>query len=155
RLPVGPADDSFLRLPQPVAGIEEQIDVTPVSTRELVQGPRGDRRLASLRNRVGRPAVARVLQLTRKSLPLGDERIGLDAVEVIERFVQRHPGEATARWRTIPAVEQTKFLLDESQLPRHWYNVAADMPNAARPVLHPGTGEPVGPDDLAPLFPME
>ena len=51
-------------------------------------------------------------------------------------------------------VEQTKFLLDESQLPRRWYNVVADMPSPPQPVLHPGTGEPVGPDDLAPLFPM-
>ena len=50
---------------------------------------------------------------------------------------------------------QTKFLLDESQLPRHWYNIASDMPNPLLPVLHPGTGQPVGPDDLAPLFPME
>ena len=55
----------------------------------------------------------------------------------------------------LPPVEQTKYLLDESQLPRRWYNVAADMPNPAQPVLHPGTGQPVGPDDLAPLFPME
>ena len=53
------------------------------------------------------------------------------------------------------AMEQTKFLLDESALPRHWYNVRADMPNPLQPVLHPGTGQPVGPDDLAPLFPME
>jgi tryptophan synthase beta chain len=53
------------------------------------------------------------------------------------------------------AAQQTKFLLDESQLPRRWYNIAADMPNPAQPVLHPGTGQPVGPDDLAPLFPME
>ena len=52
-------------------------------------------------------------------------------------------------------VEQTKFVLAESELPRRWYNIAADMPNAAQPVLHPGTGQPVGPDDLAPLFPME
>jgi tryptophan synthase beta chain len=52
-------------------------------------------------------------------------------------------------------VEQTKFLLDESQLPRRWYNIRADMPSPPQPVLHPGTGEPVGPDDLAPLFPME
>jgi tryptophan synthase beta chain len=52
-------------------------------------------------------------------------------------------------------VEQTKYLLDESALPRRWYNIAADMPSPAQPVLHPGTGEPVGPDDLAPLFPME
>jgi len=51
--------------------------------------------------------------------------------------------------------QQTKFLLSESELPRHWYNIRADMPNPAQPVLHPGTGEPVGPDDLAPLFPME
>src|SRR5437773_4268887 len=49
---------------------------------------------------------------------------------------------------------QTKFLLEESQLPRHWYNIRADMPTAPQPVLHPGTGQPVGPDDLAPLFPM-
>jgi tryptophan synthase beta chain len=53
------------------------------------------------------------------------------------------------------AVEQTAFLLDQSQLPTRWYNVAADMPSPLQPVLHPGTGQPVGPDDLAPLFPME
>jgi tryptophan synthase beta chain len=53
------------------------------------------------------------------------------------------------------AAQQTKFLLDESQLPRRWYNIASDMPNPAQPVLHPGTGQPVGPDDLSPLFPME
>jgi tryptophan synthase beta chain len=53
------------------------------------------------------------------------------------------------------AQSQTKFLLDESELPRRWYNIAPDMPTAPQPVLHPGTGEPVGPDDLAPLFPME
>ncbi len=51
--------------------------------------------------------------------------------------------------------DQTKFLLDESQLPRHWYNLRADLPTSLQPVLHPGTGQPVGPDDLAPLFPME
>src|SRR6185312_10706400 len=52
------------------------------------------------------------------------------------------------------AVSQTKFLLEESQLPRRWYNIAPDLPSAPQPVLHPGTGEPIGPDDLAPLFPM-
>jgi len=51
-------------------------------------------------------------------------------------------------------VEQTKFLLDESQIPRHWYNIVADMPSPPLPVLHPGTGQPIGPDDLTPLFPM-
>jgi tryptophan synthase beta chain len=50
---------------------------------------------------------------------------------------------------------QTKFLLEESRLPRRWYNIRPDMPTAPRPVLHPGTGQPIGPDDLAPLFPME
>ncbi len=49
----------------------------------------------------------------------------------------------------------TKFLLPESAIPERWYNIQADMPNRPQPVLHPGTGEPVGPDDLAPLFPME
>jgi tryptophan synthase beta chain len=54
-----------------------------------------------------------------------------------------------------PVVEQTKYLLDEDRLPRRWYNIRADMPSPPQPVLHPGTGEPIGPDDLAPLFPME
>jgi tryptophan synthase beta chain len=49
----------------------------------------------------------------------------------------------------------TKFLLDESRMPKHWYNIAADLPKPAPAVLHPGTMQPVGPDDLAPLFPME
>jgi tryptophan synthase beta chain len=52
------------------------------------------------------------------------------------------------------AESQTKFLLEESQLPRRWYNIRADMPTPPPPVLHPGTGQPIGPDDLAPLFPM-
>ena len=49
----------------------------------------------------------------------------------------------------------TKFLLDESKLPRNWYNIAADLPVPLAPPLHPGTLQPLGPDDLAPLFPME
>jgi tryptophan synthase beta chain len=50
---------------------------------------------------------------------------------------------------------ETKFLLPESAIPDRWYNIQADLPTAPQPVLHPGTGQPVGPDDLAPLFPME
>jgi tryptophan synthase beta chain len=50
---------------------------------------------------------------------------------------------------------QTKYLLDESRIPKRWYNIQADLPKALPPVLHPGTMQPVGPDDLAPLFPME
>jgi tryptophan synthase beta chain len=50
---------------------------------------------------------------------------------------------------------ETKFLLPESAIPERWYNIQADMPNRPQPVLHPGTGEPIGPDDLAPLFPLD
>jgi tryptophan synthase beta chain len=50
---------------------------------------------------------------------------------------------------------ETKITLPESAIPERWYNIQADMPNPPQPVLHPGTGEPVGPDDLAPLFPMD
>jgi len=49
----------------------------------------------------------------------------------------------------------TKILLDESELPTHWYNIAADLPKAPPPPLHPGTHQPIGPEALAPLFPME
>src|SRR6187551_955832 len=49
---------------------------------------------------------------------------------------------------------QTKFVLDESRIPRSWYNIAADLPVPPAPYLHPGTLGPIGPDDLAPLFPM-
>ena len=49
---------------------------------------------------------------------------------------------------------QLKYLLQEADMPRSWYNVIADLPSPPPPPLHPGTGEPVGPDDLAPLFPQ-
>ncbi|MEX1125877.1 MAG: TrpB-like pyridoxal phosphate-dependent enzyme [Acidimicrobiia bacterium] len=49
----------------------------------------------------------------------------------------------------------TKITLPESELPTHWYNIVPDLPVPPPPVLHPGTHEPVGPDDLAPLFPMD
>jgi tryptophan synthase beta chain len=51
--------------------------------------------------------------------------------------------------------EMTKFLLGENDIPSAWYNVAADLKTPLPPVLHPGTGQPIGPADLAPLFPME
>ena len=47
-----------------------------------------------------------------------------------------------------------KIFLDEREIPRQWYNIQADMPNPMKPPLHPGTGKPVGPEDLAPVFPM-
>ncbi len=52
-------------------------------------------------------------------------------------------------------MSQTKILLDERELPRHWYNILADLPNPPAPPIHPGTKEPLKPEDLAPLFPME
>jgi len=48
----------------------------------------------------------------------------------------------------------TKFVLDEERIPRAWYNIVADLPVPPAAVLHPGTGQPIGPADLAPLFPM-
>jgi tryptophan synthase beta chain len=48
-----------------------------------------------------------------------------------------------------------KIQLNEADMPTHWYNIIADMPNKPLPPLHPGTKQPVGPEDLSPLFPME
>ena len=50
---------------------------------------------------------------------------------------------------------QTKFVLAERDIPIAWYNITADMPNKPLPPLHPATHEPIGPEALAPLFPME
>ncbi|HEV2780422.1 MAG TPA: TrpB-like pyridoxal phosphate-dependent enzyme [Actinophytocola sp.] len=50
--------------------------------------------------------------------------------------------------------DRTKYLLDESEMPTAWYNIVPDLPAPPPPPLHPGTGQPVGPDDLAPLFPQ-
>src|SRR3954470_1379796 len=47
-----------------------------------------------------------------------------------------------------------KIVLDERDIPTHWYNVVPDLPEPPSPPLHPGTGQPLGPADLAPLFPM-
>jgi tryptophan synthase beta chain len=47
-----------------------------------------------------------------------------------------------------------KITLSESEIPRQWYNIVHDMPNKPLPPLHPGTLEPIGPEMLAPLFPM-
>jgi tryptophan synthase beta chain len=51
--------------------------------------------------------------------------------------------------------DNTKFVLQESDIPRSWYNILPELPAPLPPVLHPGTKQPVGPNDLAPLFPME
>jgi len=49
---------------------------------------------------------------------------------------------------------ETKIFLNESEMVKEWYNILPDLPGGPTPVLHPGTFEPVTPDDLAPLFPM-
>jgi tryptophan synthase beta chain len=50
--------------------------------------------------------------------------------------------------------DSIKYTLDERDIPRSWYNIVADLPSPPPAVLHPGTQQPVGPDDLAPIFPM-
>jgi len=50
--------------------------------------------------------------------------------------------------------DTVKYVLDEARIPKRWYNIMADLPSPPPAVLHPGTMKPVGPDDLAPLFPM-
>lgn len=50
--------------------------------------------------------------------------------------------------------QPVKYLLDESRMPKAWYNLVADLPVPPPPVLHPGTAQPISPDDLAPLFPL-
>ncbi|MEK8035527.1 MAG: TrpB-like pyridoxal phosphate-dependent enzyme [candidate division NC10 bacterium] len=49
----------------------------------------------------------------------------------------------------------TKYVLSEQEMPTRWYNIVADLKTPPAPVMHPGTGQPIGPQDLAPLFPME
>ncbi|WP_340538880.1 TrpB-like pyridoxal phosphate-dependent enzyme [Nocardioides sp. GXZ039] len=51
--------------------------------------------------------------------------------------------------------DQVTYTLEPDEQPTHWYNIVADLPTPPPPPLHPGTREPVGPDDLAPLFPPE
>ena len=51
--------------------------------------------------------------------------------------------------------DQVKYLLEESEMPTAWYNVQADFATPLPPVINPGTGQPIGPQDMAPLFPMD
>ena len=48
-----------------------------------------------------------------------------------------------------------KIILSESEMPRHWYNIVADMPNKPMPPLDPVTKKPIGPESLSAIFPME
>src|ERR1700687_5503318 len=51
--------------------------------------------------------------------------------------------------------DQTKYVLQESEMPKQWYNIQHDFATPLPPVINPGTGKPVGPEDFAPIFPME
>jgi tryptophan synthase beta chain len=51
-------------------------------------------------------------------------------------------------------MEKTKIILDENELPKQWYNILPDLPTPLEPPLNPATKEPIGPDDLLPIFPM-
>jgi len=51
--------------------------------------------------------------------------------------------------------EATKIMLDEKEIPTAWYNIQPDLPKPLDPPLHPATKQPVGPEDLALIFPME
>ena len=51
-------------------------------------------------------------------------------------------------------MNETKVVLSERDLPKKWYNILPDMPSAPPPPINPGTKKPLGPDDLAPIFPM-
>lgn len=52
-------------------------------------------------------------------------------------------------------MKETKILLSDREIPTHWYNIQADMPNPLKPPLSPITGEPATPDELSAIFPME
>ena len=66
--------------------------------------------------------------------------------------VQAAPG--MRRRREGHLSDQNKYVMGEDRIPHAWYNLTADLPAPPPPVLHPGTGQPIGPADLAPLFPM-
>ncbi|MHC1585360.1 MAG: TrpB-like pyridoxal phosphate-dependent enzyme, partial [Candidatus Syntropharchaeia archaeon] len=52
-------------------------------------------------------------------------------------------------------MKETKIILDENELPKKWYNIQADLPTPLDPPLNPITKEPLSPEDLTPIFPME
>jgi len=83
---------------------------------------------------------------------LGEKSLSKRRNECVNSF---HPLRATGGpIREEQLSQETKVLMGEDRIPRAWYNIIADLPAPPPPVLHPGTGKPVGPDDLAPLFPM-
>src|SRR3990172_1304034 len=68
-------------------------------------------------------------------------------------MAQRKKKAAAQRKKAVTV--QRKYFLSEKDLPTKWYNIQADLPAPLPPIIHPGTGKPIGPQDLAPLFPMQ
>jgi tryptophan synthase beta chain len=69
-------------------------------------------------------------------------------------MVEFHMGEDIIMSKQGGDPNRTKYLLDEAEIPAQWYNMQADLHQPLPPVIHPGTGQPIGPADLTPLFPM-
>ena len=69
-----------------------------------------------------------------------------------------HDVESTNSFHSLTILEviiTRKIMLEEKEIPTHYYNILADLPTPLDPPLHPATRQPVGPQDLAPIFPME
>src|SRR5262245_35426868 len=102
----------------------------------------------------GPPEATR--RVTRSSIPPSPFDSAQSASVWLAHFF-RAPAASTRRRLAMAAADKnrTKIVLDERDIPTRWYNIQADLKTPAPPVLHPGTGNPIGPQDLAPLFPME
>ncbi len=68
---------------------------------------------------------------------------------------RRRGGGQPSKGYAVAPVNQHKITLDESEMPTRWYNILHDLPTPPPPPLHPATGQPVGPEDLTPIFPMD
>ncbi len=77
------------------------------------------------------------------------------AVSFLQQYrVRATAGKTTTKLTKGEFMEAKKIILPDSELPAKWYNIQADLPTPLEPPLHPGTGQPAGPEDLAPIFPM-
>ena len=92
------------------------------------------------------PAGKSAARKTSARMTRGRDLAGRPVVSTKRVRRQREDGAGS------PALR--KIVLNEAAIPRSWYNIAADLPAPVPPPLHPGTLQPVGPADLAPLFPM-
>ena len=109
------------------------------------------RRLIITGRKATEPTSARVRTKDRRLIPPQSRRGAAGSSQI---GPVRRP-KSMRRVRMAPQdPRQTKFVLDESRIPRAWYNIAADLPVPPSPYSPSGYARPLGPDDLAPLFPM-